>query len=74
MARSCWMGKILLLTTSTTGPMQGSALHSSSRQDSGNDGRQAAFPGSRRELSEPECCKMLSGVGLCAKEYIKREV
>ena len=27
-----------------------------------------------RELSEPECCKMLSGVGLCAKEYIKREV
>lgn len=27
-----------------------------------------------RELSEPERCKMLSGVGLCAKEYIKREV
>ena len=27
-----------------------------------------------RELSEPECCKMLSGGGLCAKEYIKREV
>ena len=27
-----------------------------------------------RELSEPECCKMLSGVVLCAKEYIKREV
>lgn len=27
-----------------------------------------------RTLSEPECCKMLSGVGLCAKEYINREV
>lgn len=27
-----------------------------------------------RELSEPECCKMLSSVGLCAREYIKREV
>ena len=27
-----------------------------------------------RDLTEPECCKMLSGVGLCAKEYIKREV
>ena len=27
-----------------------------------------------RELSEPECCKMLSAVGLCAREYIKREV
>lgn len=27
-----------------------------------------------KELSEPECCKMLSSVGLCAKEYIKREV
>ena len=27
-----------------------------------------------RTLSEPECCKMLSSVGLCAKEYINREV
>lgn len=27
-----------------------------------------------RELSRPECCKMLSAVGLCANEYIKREV
>lgn len=27
-----------------------------------------------RELSKPECCKMLSAVGLCANEYIKREV
>lgn len=27
-----------------------------------------------RELTEAECCKMLSGVGLCAREYIKREV
>lgn len=27
-----------------------------------------------RKLSETECCKMLSSVGLCAKEYIHREV
>ena len=27
-----------------------------------------------RELSEPECCKLLSSVGLCAKEYITREI
>ncbi|BDF35199.1 ABC transporter ATP-binding protein [Lachnospiraceae bacterium] len=27
-----------------------------------------------RPLTEPECCKMLSGVGLCAREYITREV
>lgn len=27
-----------------------------------------------RKLSEAECCKMLSSVGLCAKEYIHREV
>lgn len=27
-----------------------------------------------RPLTEPECCKMLSSVGLCAREYITREV
>lgn len=27
-----------------------------------------------RPLSEAEVCKMLSGVGICAKEYLKREV
>ncbi len=27
-----------------------------------------------RELSRPECCSMLSTVGLCANEYITREV
>lgn len=27
-----------------------------------------------RELTKPECCKMLSAVGLCANEYITREV
>lgn len=27
-----------------------------------------------RELSKPECCKLLSAVGLCANEYIEREV
>ena len=27
-----------------------------------------------RELSKPECCKMLSSVGLCANEYLTREV
>lgn len=27
-----------------------------------------------RELSEQECCKMLSGVGLCARQYLKREI
>lgn len=27
-----------------------------------------------RELSKPECCTMLSAVGLCANEYITREV
>lgn len=27
-----------------------------------------------RELKKPECCKMLSAVGLCANEYITREV
>lgn len=27
-----------------------------------------------RELSKPECCRMLSTVGLCANEYITREV
>ncbi len=27
-----------------------------------------------RELSRPECCKMLSAVGLCANEYITREI
>ncbi len=27
-----------------------------------------------RDLSEPECCRMLSAVGLCAREYISREV
>lgn len=27
-----------------------------------------------REISKPECCKMLSAVGLCANEYITREV
>lgn len=27
-----------------------------------------------REISKPECCKMLSAVGLCANEYIMREV
>ena len=27
-----------------------------------------------KELSKPECCKMLSAVGLCANEYITREV
>lgn len=27
-----------------------------------------------KQLSEPECCKMLSSVGLCAREYISREV
>lgn len=27
-----------------------------------------------RTLTEAECCKMLSAVGLCAKEYIEREV
>ena len=27
-----------------------------------------------RTLSEPECCKLLSSVGLCAKEYITREI
>ena len=27
-----------------------------------------------RELSKPECCRMLSAVGLCANEYITREV
>lgn len=29
---------------------------------------------SGRELSKPECCAMLSAVGLCANEYITREV
>ena len=29
---------------------------------------------SGRALSEAECCKMLSSVGLCAMEYINREV
>lgn len=27
-----------------------------------------------RELTKPECCSMLSSVGLCANEYITREV
>ena len=27
-----------------------------------------------RELTKPECCRMLSAVGLCANEYITREV
>lgn len=27
-----------------------------------------------RKLSKPECCRMLSAVGLCANEYITREV
>lgn len=27
-----------------------------------------------REISKPECCRMLSAVGLCANEYITREV
>lgn len=27
-----------------------------------------------KELTRPECCKMLSSVGLCANEYITREV
>ena len=27
-----------------------------------------------RELTEPECCKLLSSVGLCAMEYIRREI
>lgn len=27
-----------------------------------------------RHLSEQECCHMLSGVGLCAREYLKRDV
>ena len=27
-----------------------------------------------REISRPECCQMLSSVGLCANEYITREV
>ena len=27
-----------------------------------------------RDLTEPECCRMLSAVGLCAREYIHREV
>ncbi|WP_343208831.1 ATP-binding cassette domain-containing protein [Anaerolentibacter hominis] len=27
-----------------------------------------------RELPEEECCHLLSGVGLCAREYLKREV
>lgn len=27
-----------------------------------------------KELSRPECCRMLSAVGLCANEYIMREV
>lgn len=27
-----------------------------------------------RKLEESECCRMLSSVGLCAREYIKREV
>ena len=27
-----------------------------------------------RELTRPECCQMLSSVGLCANEYITREV
>ena len=27
-----------------------------------------------RSLTEPECCRMLSSVGLCAREYITREV
>ena len=27
-----------------------------------------------KELSKPECCRMLSAVGLCANEYITREV
>lgn len=27
-----------------------------------------------RELKKPECCRMLSAVGLCANEYITREV
>ena len=27
-----------------------------------------------RELSKPECCTMLSAVGLCANEYLMREV
>lgn len=27
-----------------------------------------------KHLSEQECCQMLSGVGLCAREYLKREV
>jgi Fe-S cluster assembly ATP-binding protein len=27
-----------------------------------------------RELTKPECCRMLSTVGLCANEYITREV
>ena len=26
------------------------------------------------KLSEPECCALLSSVGLCAQEYLKREV
>lgn len=29
---------------------------------------------SGRELTKPECCRMLSAVGLCANEYITREV
>lgn len=27
-----------------------------------------------RKLTEAECCSLLSGVGLCAQEYLKREV
>ncbi|MGN0421519.1 MAG: ABC transporter ATP-binding protein [Lachnospiraceae bacterium] len=27
-----------------------------------------------RKLTEPECCALLSSVGLCAQEYLKREV
>lgn len=27
-----------------------------------------------RKLAEPECCALLSSVGLCAQEYLKREV
>lgn len=27
-----------------------------------------------RELKEPECCALLSRVGLCAQEYVRREV
>ena len=27
-----------------------------------------------KELTEPECCRMLSEVGLCAEEYVNRQI